>query len=469
MPSARTIWTACLTLCALSLVLHAALACYAHPMADDLSYAHKDISHGIWNATIWEYLHWNGRYASNFLMLLGPLRLGLNDLVIYRLVPVLLIAITCGSMAFFLRAMSTRFSIALPAWPFTLVWSGVFLCIMPDIGEGFYWYTGAVTYQFANALALLGVGVLLMPLHVAGRMVAMAILFITVGFNEVIMLLLVAAAMAGVIGPLMYRSRMPRIMLALLVVVLIGAGIMVLAPGNAGRGAHFPEQHRLWRSIGMSALQTVRFSAMWVLNIPMLALSLACLIHRERIEGVIAPFTRHLRPWMTIAAPLLLTFLCAFPAYWGTGILGQHRTMNVACLFFVPLWFLNLAVCSRAWLPRASTIYPERLTNALLLLFATCVLFTGNGYASVLDLFGGRAASASAQLRERYALLEAARATADPVVTIPLIEDPPRSIYLLDIRPDPEFLQNVDYAMWFGLEGRRIVPADQSDRAKSTN
>lgn len=467
MPSARTFWTACLWLCALSLLLHGGLARFAHPMADDFSYAHKDISLGMWNATVWEYLHWNGRYASNYLVLLGPLRLGLAHLALYRAVPVLLILGTLGAQWYLLRKLFTRNGIDLPALPIALLWSACFLCIMPDIGEGFYWYTGAVTYQLANIVVLLALACAL-DQRPTLRLVAAALFFLAVGFNEVTMLLLLTAGTAYVAVRGLRRgyARSTGLMVLL---IAVGAVLMFIAPGNAGRGQHFPQQHQLLRSLGMSALQTVRFGALWVLNVPVLSLSLLLLLGRDRILPLLAPLTRGLRPWMTTLTLCVLIFLCAFPAYWGTGILGQHRTLNVGCFFFLPLWCLHVLVCANTWLRSLPSVPLAPLRAVLLLLFASTVLFTGNGYEAVKDLFGGRAAHAAEQLESRYALLEDARSSPDPVIELPLIQDPPRSIYVMDIRPDPEFLQNMDYVLWFGLNGRRVVPEGQIDRTNATN
>ena len=59
----------------------------------------------------------------------------------------------------------------------------------------------------------------------------------------------------------------------LLAVVMAGASLMYLAPGNAVRGAMFADTHQFFRSLTMSALQAVRFIGLWVLSPALLALS----------------------------------------------------------------------------------------------------------------------------------------------------------------------------------------------------
>ncbi len=463
MLNSNAAWKISLWLCEISLLLHAVLALYAHPMADDFSYAHKDIAQGLWNASVWEYLHWNGRYTSNFLVLLGPLRLGLEHLSLYRSVPVLLLVLTILSQLVLLRALLKRLGLMLHTFPIALLWCALYVAIMPDIAEGFYWYTGSVTYQLGNVFALSALSLLLNRNMMAGAVLA----FLSIGFNEVIMLLWLAGLFIHLLAERRIRGSITARTFIVGSFIAAGAAIMLFAPGNAGRGQHFPEQHLLLPSLHMSVLQTLRFAATWILSAPMLIASVAFVLGRNTILPALEPITSRLRPSATIAALTLLIFLCVFPAYWGTGILGQHRTLNVACFFFLPLWFLNLAVCLRAWEPRLPSLDAPRLMPLFVLLGAS-TLFTSNGLSSTIDLLSGRACSSSAQLEERYALLRSAARTNENVIELPLIQHPPKSIYVLDIRQDPDFLQNQDYALWFGLHDRRIVPV-QSERANVTN
>ncbi len=467
MPNGRSTWLAFIALLIGSLVLHAVLACYSHPMADDFSYAHKNVAIGAWSAALWEYQHWNGRYASNFLVLFGPLRLGLDHLLLYRAVPVLLIALTLFAQVLFMHALLRSMISGAHASALALIWCALYLFVMPDIPEGFYWYTGAITYQLPSALFLIYATLLINGRMNAPRLfLAAVLLFAIIGFNEVIMLLMVVLHIALLWGwrSTLDRSRLPAVLLS--AVVIAGAAIMVLAPGNAGRSAYFPERHHLLMSIGMSALQTVRFFGSWVCSIPVLALSLFQLLHHRAINERLGLILNKIKPWMTLVALPVVIFLCVFPAYWSTGILGQHRTVNVACFFFLPLWFLNIAVCSNAWLKNFTPIEAPVLEHALLLLAVAAILFTRNGYDASIDLFTGRAARASEQLEHRYSLLRKA-SSSGTTAAIPSIADPPRSLYLLDIRDEPDHIANKNYARWFGLKEVLVSSDDQSDAAKA--
>ena len=55
--------------------------------------------------------------------------------------------------------------------------------------------------------------------------------------------------------------------------------------------------------------------------------------------------------------------------------------------------------------------------------------------------------------------------TPEGIAEIPLIKDPPSSIYVLDLR-GPDFLVNRDYAAWFGLKEVRIRGTAGTDRTR---
>ena len=90
---------------ALALILGPFLiAClFAHPMADDFIYA-SNARFGFWTAWLREYTGWNGRYASNALVLGGPLTFGWIEG--YRLAAAVMILSTVLAVYVFVRALS---------------------------------------------------------------------------------------------------------------------------------------------------------------------------------------------------------------------------------------------------------------------------------------------------------------------------------------------------------------------------
>ena len=121
-----------------------------------------------------------------------------------------------------------------------------------------------------------------------------------------------------------------------LVVVVIAAAVMVLAPGNAGRGGQFPHKHEVLRTMGWGAVQTARFLATWILSpalliVSVLFLSISGWLH-ERSPLLARAFG--LRPWTVIGLLVVPVFLAMALPYWCTGLLGQYRTGNRPCLLY---------------------------------------------------------------------------------------------------------------------------------------
>lgn len=470
----RSTWPAFVIVSLSMIALHAYLARFAHPMADDFAYARRDVSLGAWHAAAWEYAHWNGRYTSNFLVLFGPLRRGLEAIELYRMVPVALLILTLGSCFIFLRTIGrpglTRAHAAIVA----VVWTVLYAHIMPDMPEGYYWYTGSVTYQLPSILTLIAAALIVRAARDRSPWIIAAaglLVFLIVGCNEVIMALMVCA------GAFSFLLRVPAgnrwsVRIPVLCAIAIGASLMFLAPGNAVRSAHFPDRHHLLVSLRMSAVQTARFALEWITCPAVLLLSVVWWMSHRSLTA------RHpllasgfgLAPRTSLLLLFGVIFICVFPAYWSTGILGQHRTANVACFFFLPLWFLNLTVFATRHAGTILQVHERdkpRVTAALVLLITLDLCFTGNSGKALSDLLTGRAERADAQLHARYTLLREAASGPDKTASIPLIQDPPKSLYVLDLR-DPGFLVNEDYAAWFGLKEVRIAPA-QSVEAKATN
>ena len=464
--SATRLFRIFLVLVVLSLLEHAWLARYCHPMGDDWSYAVQGMTKdfGPWLAG--EYQHWNGRYFSNILVGKGPLVLGLDHLWLYRLVPVALIALTLLAAFAFVRSITrTALSTGLQ-WSGALVFTALFMHGMPDIGEGFYWYTGAVTYQFANVLLLTQLASLanfLQGRYLVARtphaLLNLLLALMVVGSSEVHMIMLLAIHAVILFLHLRSGARTSAVEWVAIVVVVLGASVMFFAPGNVVRASNFPEKHQLLRSLWMSLLQTGRFGLTWISDASLVLLSLLYLPLSSRLAQRVPLFRNsfHLQPlWSSLALGAVI-FLCVFPAYWNTGILGQHRTVNVAYCFFLPLWFINLTVWSNRF-PHLTGRVPVKWTAALLALAAIHMTIGRNSGLAAEDLLTDRAERFDRQLQQRYDLLEHARSTQDEPIALPAIKDPAKSLYILELRPDPGDWVNNAYVHYFRLDGRHIVP-----------
>jgi hypothetical protein len=425
-----------IVLLVLSVVKYLWLASHAHPVADDFCYAAKARGVDLWSWSRSEWLYWNGRYASNLLVARGPLSWSTDFLPGYRAVPVALLALTFMSMWFFLRRVTRHALSSGKELLAALVFLLLFLNLMPDLGEGFYWYTGAITYQLGSILLLIHLGLLLgrpVPgLTGFGVFILNLILAVVItGMNEIHMLLMVLLHTGHVIWS--FRRGSQRAAGAvLLLTVLAGAALMYLAPGNDVRGAMFAETHLFWHSLGMSALQSVRFTGLWLLSPALLAAAVLYIPFHKRIMAAVPSLAKLLRMPAVVAfmLPFLLVMATTFPAYWSTGLLGQHRTINVACILVIPAMLLNVAIwLERGWLGRLAQFNPPPPQFGLsFLLFILALNLTGNGFAVHADLWGGRAAEYDRVMVEREAEIGSAAKDSGARVRLIRLARPPRSL-----------------------------------------
>ena len=148
-----------------------------------------------------------------------------------------------------------------------------------------------------------------------------------------------------------------------------------------------------------------------------------------------------------------ILFLSIFPAYWGTGILGQHRTLNTACFFFVPAWFLFLhSIYTKIKLgEKMAGILNRPVQVCLTVLLASSLLFSGNSLTVLMDLATGKASGYDKEMNNRYSLIMAAKKQGMKEVSLSILQNKPQSLFVLDIQPGCTHWINRIQANFFGL------------------
>jgi hypothetical protein len=423
----------------LRLLLHGCLARYAVPAADDFCYAANAPGTPLFDWLLGEYKNWNGRYFSNVLVGRGPLQWE-NALFWYRIVPVALLIATWGCLYLLIRSVAPSIKRGMALFAATVVLL-LYLDVMPEIGQGIYWYTGAITYQVGNVLLLLLIVQLTRLREAPWRKgsAAAILLVLTIGMSETHMILATFAmiiALAGVRG-----AR--TVLIPLIASAFICSAVVLFAPGNAERAAFFPEHHRLWHSLGMTAAQTGRFLLTWAFSPALLTASLAFgafhSVLREHLPTAVPGWLRN--PVIIAALLVMLIVACVFPAYWSMGMLAQHRTLNVACFFFIPLWFWLLHLL----LDRIDLRWPVILQRIAMALAMVALLFTGNGWHALQDLRTGRAVHYADVFTAKYA--DKYFRTCEPFV----VPDPPRSLTVFPINgPEDQWMIDCE-CDYFGL------------------
>jgi len=445
------------------------LACYVHPYADDFSYAVAGMRSALGTRLVHEYTSWNGRYFSNILLLRGPLTLGLDQgLWLYRIAAIGLVLFTWLAAHRAVRALlplATRALCATVALLFVLL----FLHVMPDVSEGFYWYTGAMTYQLPNALSLLLVANWVRALRTPDRppsigwyIVQVALIVMIAGCNEVHMAFLVLAALASLLFVRKHHPALLRPASRLLVVSLLCAVVVVMAPGNSTRGAHFPLRHDVLRTLGYSVAQTARFAGNALVSLPVLLLSFTFIrIRREAIRrGIMGQFHAPIDKWVALALPFAFLFVAMVVTYWPTGLLGQHRTVNMALFYFIPGWFFALAVWDQTFFaPRGRMSEGGFVSSWYWAVFFVCMCFILHGRDLELsgELCDGTMVHYDEAMDERYRVIAQAASdgsTAD--IVLPAVQWP-SCLDILPLDPSPDHWMNRSMADYFGNAQLNII------------
>jgi hypothetical protein len=449
------------------------IAClFVHPMADDFIYA-SNARFGFWTAWMREYTGWNGRYASNALVLGGPLTFGWIEG--YRLMAAVMILSMVLAVYLFVRALSAGGLTRLEALACALTLSALSLSQTPSLGEDIYWYTSAATYHAPLVVALLHLTLVIRYLRRRRRTVgdgfglalAVVMLAMLVGFNEVVMVMMLALYGALLTWSLL-EDRRPRMLFGgLFVVTGLCALLVMLSPGNGTRQSMFPAHYQFVRSASMSALQTLRFAGDWASSGSLLVATVLVAPMAAKLWGAQTEDPRSISQgfWLAAAGLLLVVPISVFPAYWETGILGQHRTVNVAHFAFLVVWFVAVSLWMACGGARANALksFGREWRLPLVAVLLAALALTGNSYALGLDFFEGRFAAFDREMKARERALAACRDAAESSCALEAIHAKPASFFVLDASANPQDWVNVAYARYFGLAEVRLNAADPGD------
>lgn len=446
-------------LCIISVLLLAfvpyfILCLYANPIADDFTYAAEAKDGEFLKSVLRSYNEWSGRYTANFMALFNPI--SFNNFALYKAIPALLIVLTPISIYTFIESITNHYFSRKKKVIISLLLTLLYLHQMPHIAEGIYWYTGAIIYHL-SALLFLVYNALLIPFYrktylFKSRFIhiilLIATLFFTIGCNEVIMLFLLLESV--ILSLKTYKNKSDfstSLTLSALTVAFIC--LSYFAPGNSARSEEFNNNHQCIYSTGMSLAQTVRFLLEWISSVPLLLVSVLYVFINKSLSSKVPLFKHsfYLSPIQVTLLLLSTIFIASFLPYWATGILGQHRTINLAYFVFMFLWFISLTVYSNhlsVYIP----LIPHYIKTGIYILIISTLFFTKNGYHAVDDLISKKAKDYDEIMNERYVIIDNACDT----VLLKQIEVKPKCLFVLDISEDPEYWINQSYNLYFNTK-----------------
>ncbi len=454
--------------CLAVLLVFILLARYAQPSSDDFCMASGVNEFGLFTHLWNHYLEWSGRYTGNALYAAYPLVAGLFEG--YRYIPAIVIAALFLATAFFL---STLFSIAIYARPVLLA-SLCFVCVyllgMTSPASGLYWMAGAFTYQTANALFLVTLG-LMLRLHErqqgSGKYfillsLLLLVVVIAIGANETGMLAITAVVLSGVLVHLRSGRSILWPWMVILAVSLVCFDIVYFSPGNAIRAAEFPLRHDFMRSMYGSLSVGIKILWIWISNPVLIVSSMLApfaIMRLLQLSGRSFAVSRSL-----IAALIVCTFamplVLQFPAWWAMGGWPPARTVDAIYFLFLVSWFVTIGAVTTRYLyagessgeTQSDRPYAAAAVLVLSVIFSFVALESKAYRQAKTDLFE-LAPPYHDYLNKRYAQIERALANEQLYLVVADYKgEYPQTIFFNDIMHDQGHWRNVCYADYFGLE-----------------
>lgn len=420
-------------LCALILLTYIYVGFFAFPSGDDFDYACLGRKNEFIQTVLNERTRWNGRYFSNFLVIGSPLNTG--GISLYQWMPAVLVSfVVLCSYGFFKLVVNSK------AWLYTLVSTVLCFSIMPDITEGIYWYTGAVSYIPAGALFMLSLGFLFHYWQSAKRINLIFVIIIQTiasGFNEIIPIL---ATTSFTLIWLFNRKRWDIALLTLFQFSLFY--YVISAPGNQVRNGFFTEQHQVWYSFQKSWQYVVRFIGEWMLN-PAIYLWALLLLKNNLPQLNIDRLSFLKKPIVIFFILVGPVYLGAFGPIWSTGLIGQYRTENLASYFFI-LGFTLTVLANKKWILEKLkfTINPKYI----LPFFVLFLVVWKNQAFLFLELFNGEINRFANEMEDRIELLENSK---NQDVYLPAIQHQSKTLFVYPITDDPNDWKNQCYGNYY--------------------
>lgn len=432
------------------LVIYAAY--FSFPQADDFGYAEL-VTHGDWQTEfIRLYTEWSGRYSAILTGFLSPLAFG--KINAYGIVIIgAILGFVLSTLFFAFQIFKDRFAF----WQIAIisfVFDSVYLNLMPSQGEGVFWYSGMITYFLPLVWLQLAAGSFvayfrsksLLPL-ISGVLWSL----IGLGYNEI---LTTSLGLTAVIYAFVSQKNGLQLTYKIPVIIsLVGMGLLLLAPGNGIRASMFSHNNSLFHHFLYTDLQSIRFSLSWLTNINWWMYFLFFMLVGNFLKLNNKSF-EWINRWpvaLFFLLPMIYLYVAIFPAYYYMGILGQHRTVNVAFYLILILWAIagiRIGQTKMNLLP----VFPFNYgaMSAIVIIWLSGLTITGNNGFIVEDIKNDRFITYAQIQKNRIQQLEEGK----NIVFEPL-SDSPCSFHILDLTNDPNHWINQNWKRYFNLNSIR--------------
>jgi hypothetical protein len=435
------------------LLLLLALAFFNHPSADDFNYSVVVRQYGFWGAQYYWYTQYCGRYFSTFLLSLNPLTVG--SFMIYKLMSFVLIIISFSSFYLFVNKLFNKSKITEKLYITFFVFFS-FILMMPSLTEGYYWFTGAYSYQTGNIMTLFLFALLISNNEKPSRwkfiLSAIVVAFLA-GTNEYSLLFLVLMLLLINIISFLRFKKVNYYYLTLFIISVIGFLVDYFAPGNTYRASFDPGKHQFLFSLKSSLIQAVDVLSHWWW-IGILIIGAAFIIasgkvyekSKSRFESI------YLNPFLVLIIIFATVAAGFFPCYWSLGLYPPLRSINNIYFYFI-IGSVYTGICSAIFVKNAGVKIPglQYLQIVIpLLLIIYLFRYPNNINNAYHDLKDGVASGFNNELNERYNKMRTDECKICPVEKL---KNKPKTLYFFDVADNSDYFMMESFAKYFHKDG----------------
>ena len=324
--------------------------------------------HGFLDAVNTYYMYWGGRFTSYVLVFLfNPLHWNEQaGMAILASIQLLLFVLFTFLISLIFRRAFTIQTSSIPVFAALLIF---WMCYLPRPVELLFWFTGSWVY-LPGLIGIAGWGLLAIDRGLKNNLLKQFLFaflpFVICGTNELNLILLFCVAL--VLIPKSIQED--RLWIITLVMLVGGAALALLAPGNSGRSTFFAEAvgnpvHSFTFSLKQSFQLSIRQGCNWLVETPVIFLALFLGLCNSPEWGHEISRRKKL---LLLASPLLMPMLY-FPFCWGTGsAFPPDRVNNIAFLVMSVVLIFLVSV----FLPR---IPSSRKSFYQMLLLPVCLVW----------------------------------------------------------------------------------------------
>ncbi|HMS64896.1 MAG TPA: DUF6056 family protein [Ignavibacteria bacterium] len=428
---------------------------YLHPIADDYFFWDRINHTGFYTALKSLYINWSGRFFSHAELLLSPYIF--RTLEGYKILTMLLMVLYFSALYLFVSEFTRKHLSRKEAFIISLSIFFLYLYKMNTVGQGFFWLTSVVVYHNSMIFLMLFFvsyyKLICSSSFISKILFTVISCFLTIAVcasNEVSMVFLCLILILFFILSL-FRKTISISLIFILVCAILTVYIDMVSPGTIMRADAFAGNENFIFSFFSSFKELFYYLFKWIFLSPLIPVTFILLPVLLKFKKEILPVDTFFKvsPFYIFLFGGLLLYSGFFVAFYGQGKVPFGRTINIIYFQFLIIWFY-IVISMLIHFSGKIKFLQDKTPKYFYVLSFIIILFyiskANNIKTAYTDVLFGDAKNFDNELSERYKTIY--ESPADSVI-VKKITKIPASLFLYDISPDPENIQNKWYAKHF--------------------